>query len=128
MYIGSYGIPLLISDKKAIHRIVRHLLTNSIDFCDRTKDLKYIEIIISNTENEIQISIEDNGLGIAEKEQQLIFTMFYSTEKEDISNGLGLYETNEAVKKLGGTLTATSQKGEGTTMKVSIPLNKKEQN
>lgn len=82
---------------------------------------KKIKKIKKNRENEfIVISISDNGPGIEEKDQELIFTPFYTKNKKN-GTGLGLAITKNIIDHHNGNIYYKSQKGEGTTFFIEIP-------
>ena len=67
------------------------------------------------------ILLEDNGIGIAEKDLEKIFEMFYRGSKQSSGSGLGLYIVKETTEKLGAKITVESQKGIGSTFRLVIP-------
>ena len=68
------------------------------------------------------ITIEDQGIGIESSELTEIFKPFYSTAASDeTGNGMGLYMAHKIITLYKGTITVLSQKGHGTTFKVSFP-------
>ena len=75
----------------------------------------------------VNISIADNGKGIAARHLEHIFDKFYrvpSGDKHDVRGyGLGLYYTRQVVERHRGEIRATSQEGKGTTMTIKLPHN-----
>ncbi|MEN8200531.1 MAG: ATP-binding protein, partial [Thermodesulfobacteriota bacterium] len=67
----------------------------------------------------VRISIEDNGVGIAEGIIDRIFDPYFSTKQE--GSGLGLAVCHSIIKKHGGSLTVDSVPGEGTTFTIYLP-------
>jgi len=67
------------------------------------------------------ITLEDNGIGIADEKQQKIFEMFYRTTSHSKGSGLGMYIAEETLNKLNGTITLKSKLNVGTTFTVTIP-------
>ena len=92
--------------------------------------LKYggtsIHIAAKAGEGFCQISIQDNGIGIPEGEQEKIFTKFYRVEKGDIHNtkglGLGLYYSQQIMTAHGGHIRVESPVGKGSTFTLFLPL------
>ena len=65
------------------------------------------------------VEVQDNGIGIAAPEVELIFEPFYSTKRG--GTGLGLAIANRIVERHGGALEVESRLGGGTTMRVWVP-------
>lgn len=78
-------------------------------------------------QNIVEISIQDNGVGITKKHQKIIFEKFFRSENKDIHNvkglGLGLYYSNQIIKAHEGILSVISEKESGTIFTVKLPLN-----
>lgn len=66
--------------------------------------------------------IRDNGIGIPKPLIPKVFEPFYTTKQTGQGTGLGMYETYNMVKQLGGTITLNSIHKEETTVTVSIPV------
>ena len=75
-------------------------------------------------------SVQDNGIGIAEKHLPRIWERFYQVEssrsaREETSSGLGLPMVKWIVEAHGGTITAESEYGKGTKFVFEILLQEK---
>jgi signal transduction histidine kinase len=72
----------------------------------------------------LKIIVKDDGIGISENAQQLLFNTFY--RDQEVVNiegtGVGLTIVKESVELLKGTINIKSEKGHGSTFTVSIPL------
>jgi signal transduction histidine kinase len=71
------------------------------------------------TRSWVCVEVQDNGIGIAAPEVDLIFEPFYSTKRG--GTGLGLAIANRIVERHGGALEVESRLGAGTTMRVWVP-------
>ena len=75
--------------------------------------------------NELQLIVEDHGIGISDEDQRRLFTKFYRVDNEATrrvgGTGLGLAITKEIVEAHGGTISLWSELGVGTRMTVTIP-------
>ena len=80
-----------------------------------------IEISIKDHKDEIQISVSDNGIGMSEEAQSMIFKMFYRANRKIEGTGLGLHIVNRAIEKLNGKVEIESKLGSGSTFKIIIP-------
>jgi len=114
----------VVIDKNAFNRIINNLLANSIKHSHANK----VIIQIIEVQNEIQISITDNGVGIEEKNLPFIFDRLYKcdTSRTENSNGLGLAIAKELMTALNGTIAVNSCYGKGTTfnLKFTKKMNK----
>ena len=82
-------------------------------------------IRVLNNEKEVELSFQDNGPGIPQKERAHIFDPFYTTKEPGRGTGLGLSVCYRIVEDLGGTMGVESELGKGTTIKVSLPIQDK---
>jgi HD-like signal output (HDOD) protein/nitrogen-specific signal transduction histidine kinase len=69
----------------------------------------------------VEITFRDDGPGIVDEVKERLFEPFVTSKREGHS-GVGLSIAFQAVKALGGTLSCESQKGKGTTFKISLPV------
>jgi len=97
------------------------LLSNAIKYADLKKEQPYIEIDIQCSILEAQITVRDNGEGIAQDAVTKVFDMFYRASEKGNGSGLGLFIVKEAVQKLKGTIEVKSEEGMGTEFVVRIP-------
>ena len=110
------------TDGKRLNIVLANLLSNGIKYADASKPANTIDITaILNKENNLIISIKDNGVGIAANELEKVFEMFYSSSYENKGTGLGLYIVQETVSRMRGTVTIKSDKGIFTTVEVILP-------
>jgi light-regulated signal transduction histidine kinase (bacteriophytochrome) len=103
--------------KGQIDQVMGNLLSNAIQAVP-----VHGEIALSSrsTGNMMEIVVRDNGQGMGQETLRNLFQPFFST-KGDLGNGLGLYISNEIVKRHGGELLIKSQPGEGTEVTVRLP-------
>jgi PAS domain S-box-containing protein len=114
------GSPLLL-DQSLFQRILKNLLSNAFRY---TSPAGTISLSVCREKNQLLLEVTDTGIGIPEEDQKLIFDPFYrSSNVEDRRGlGLGLSIVNDALAKLGGTITLLSNVGEGTTVTVKLPV------
>jgi signal transduction histidine kinase len=110
-----------ISDPRRVNMIINNLISNAIKYADLAKEQPCIRIKISVVDGMATIQVEDNGVGIEQPNLDKIFTLFYRATSSSTGSGLGLYIVKEAVEKLSGYINISSNKGEGTTIKINIP-------
>ncbi|MHA7057081.1 sensor histidine kinase [Aquimarina sp. M1] len=115
---------LLSIDKFMFTTALLNILENAVKYGKEPVDIVFRTYL---KENQYEISIHDNGIGISEKEQRKIFEKFYRITKGDVHDvkglGLGLFYTNQIVKAHQGTVTLESKLDLGTTFTITIPVN-----
>jgi signal transduction histidine kinase len=84
-----------------------------------------VVVRVIDADEGVRIDVVDRGLGIPSAEHDRIFEKFFRLDAEMTrgvgGSGLGLYISREIAEQLGGTLTVTSQLGEGSTFSVTLP-------
>ena len=128
-------VHLYIDGERMICRTVRPILEEVIyNLCDN--GIKYnkqngtVTISLIDLGDDIQIAVEDNGIGIPREDRNRVFERFYrvdkSHSKEIGGTGLGLSIVKHGVGFLGGTLGMISEENKGTRITVTLPKNGKE--
>jgi PAS domain S-box-containing protein len=74
-----------------------------------------------NNRNFVEISVEDNGVGIPEDILDKVFDPFFTTKPVGKGTGLGLSQVHGFAHQAGGTISITSKLGEGTRVTMSLP-------
>ena len=120
---GLSADTLITLDKKMLKNVFINLFSNAIKYSDPGKP---IDCYVSIENNELNVSIQDHGIGIPEEEQQHLFTRFFRAHNaENIpGTGLGLNIVKRYVELMSGRIHFESTLGEGTTFHVHIPLEK----
>lgn len=129
------NVHLYIEGERMICRTVRPILEEILyNLCDNgikyNKDNGIVSILIRDLGNEVQLSVEDNGIGIPREDRKRVFERFYrvdkSHSKEIGGTGLGLSIVKHGVTFLGGTLKLVSEVDKGTEITVTLPKNRSE--
>lgn len=109
------------TDEKLLRSVMSNLLTNAIKF---SPGQQKVYLTISGSENQIQIRVRDEGLGIPSDETEKIFEPFLRGKGVVAipGTGLGLSITKKAVELLGGTLQVESEVNRETTFTVQLPF------
>ncbi len=113
------------SDAKWLEFIMNQLIGNAIKYT-RERDGKVTIHTIKN-ENNIVLTIADNGIGISDKDINRVFEKGFTGEngrKFGGSTGIGLYLCKKLAEQLGLGLTLTSKVGEGTKLSITFPLSR----
>ena len=116
----NYATPdtQIIADPEQLRRVINNIIGNSVKYMNKTE--KFINIRIKDVGDFIQVEIEDNGRGIAQKDLPYIFDRFYRTDASRNSatggSGIGLSIVKKILEDHGGKVWATSRLGIGTIM------------
>ena len=102
-----------------VDRILSNLIRNAIDAVD-TEGI--ISIRVNFLYPNLEIQVEDNGVGIAKEDFEKIFEPFYSTKRIEQGCGLGLTIVSEIVKSYNGKITIESSTSKGTIFTITIPV------
>ena len=109
---------VVIADAEQLKRVINNIISNSIKYFDKPKGK--INIRIKDVGDFIQVEIEDNGKGIAQRDLPYIFERFYRTDSSRNSSkggsGIGLAIVKKIIEDHGGRIWATSKEGTGTIM------------
>ena len=111
------------SDSKWVEFILNQIVVNSIKYI-KSKD-GLIKISAKRVENSIVLTIEDNGVGIEERDINKVFEKGFTGENGRVfgkSTGIGLYLCKKLCNKLGLGLILESKVNVGTVIKVSFPI------
>jgi PAS domain S-box-containing protein len=103
-------------------QILSNLLTNAIKY---TQPDKMIEISISTNDSSVFIEVKDQGIGISNDDQKLLFELFFRGDNVGSipGSGLGLPIVKRSVDALQGKLSVKSKINSGTTFTVELPIN-----
>src|SRR5205085_9307195 len=81
-----------------------------------------VSVVTKKMENQIEISVKDNGTGIPKKVVDKIFQPFFTTKPTGHGTGLGLSLSYDIIKAHGGELKVETKEGEGATFIILLPL------
>jgi two-component system, OmpR family, sensor histidine kinase BaeS len=114
----AQDLPWLEVDPRRIRQVISNLLANALRY---TPKGGVVSVHYTQAGRNALIEVRDTGPGIPEEELAHIFERFYkSTDSGGM--GLGLAIAKHLVEAHGGTLTAASKPGQGTTMFISLPV------
>ena len=112
------GVDTIYCDREYIRLSLINLIVNAIQ---SIADSGQVRIECGEENGMVCLAVSDTGQGIPADELERIFEPYYSTKKLGI--GLGLAITKRFVEEHGGTISAVSEVGKGTTMTIRLPRN-----
>lgn len=106
-------------DRQRLGQVLQNLLTNAIKY---SPDGGEVVVRLEGGEDEARMVVSDEGVGIPPDHLPQLFQRFYRAEATGAGGlGLGLYISQMLAAAHGGTITASSSLGEGSTFTVSLP-------
>ena len=120
----STSQPPVPVDADGIHQAVLNLLGNAIEAVEARHGVVTLSSNYDPMTQQAIIEVQDNGMGIAEKDMGNIFEPFFST-KGQRGTGLGLAVTRKIVEEHDGKIEVLSKVGQGTTFRILLPMQHK---
>lgn len=116
------SMPNIRTNKVLISQLFQNLIANAIKFCK--KDVTpIINITMKEEEKQFIFSVQDNGIGIPEKQQKSVFALFsrLHTREQFEGTGIGLAMCKKITQIVQGHIWLESEVGVGTTFHITIP-------
>ena len=114
---------LINCDKSEIERCIINLVSNAVKF---TPKGGLIEVIVSDLDDKVKISVKDNGIGISEENKKLIFDRFNQVVDKNSESkggsGLGLTICKQLITLHGGDIYVESEFGKGSEFIIILPV------
>jgi len=114
---------VLLADRVHIFNVISNLLDNAKKYTVQNPE---IYLSTKNYKNGIMVSVKDNGIGISQESQKLIFKKLYRVPTGDIHNvkgfGIGLYYVKTMIEAHGGSIKINSELGKGSTFEFYLPF------
>jgi histidine kinase len=123
-HFDPQGIYHIRADREKFKRVLANIINNSLKYMD--KDKKVLKISLHSTNENVEISIADNGPGIPEDSIPFIFNQFYRAEqsrnKLTGGSGLGLSIAKMIIDEHNGVINLKSTLMVGTNITIILPL------
>ncbi len=114
-------LPELLFDSEMMHRAVLNVITNAIDACEKADQGRVLVMTEYRAAEAVaNVSVADNGEGIAEQDIHKIFSVFES-RKGNRGTGLGLPVSKKILREHGGDILVTSQVDVGSCFTLEMP-------
>jgi signal transduction histidine kinase len=112
-------------DIRTLDIVLEKLLDNALQYTPEGEIRVNWQIAEDTERQQLRVSVRDNGIGIAEDDQERVFERYTRGDTPDgggTGSGLGLYIARELLKRQGGTLTVRSQRGVGSEFTLTLPV------
>lgn len=106
-----------------ISQVITNLLINAGQAIEATSQNGKIIITTCTVGEFVELRVEDSGCGIPPSHLDKLFNPFFTTKPEGQGTGLGLSISFGIAQEHGGTLSATSTEGDGSTFTLALPIN-----
>ena len=120
------AIETIQSDARKIQQILVHLLTNALKFTERGEVELRLRTVLKEDGGFLQIAVADTGIGIDQKDLDVIFEEFRqldgSSTRHYGGTGLGLSLCRKLAKALGGRIAVHSEVGAGSVFSLFLPM------
>lgn len=117
-------IPKIMIDPKRLREVIQNLLSNAIKYNVPGGKTTFV---VDHIGEFIKISVNDQGIGIPNKDQPLLFSKFYraanAVQRDTSGSGLGLFVVKSYVERWGGNISFESSENKGTTFHIELPIN-----
>jgi len=121
-------LPPILAVHNRLEQVFINLVSNAMDALDEKgqqadgeNDHKYIKIKSRLKDNQVMVTVSDNGPGIPEEIRDKIFEPFFTTKKVGKGTGLGISISYGIIKDYGGSIEVKSEVNEGTTFELKFP-------
>ncbi|MGA7874739.1 MAG: ATP-binding protein [Desulfoferrobacter sp.] len=118
-------LPTTLSDSSQLQQVILNILNNAIDAIGKDGEIN-VKTKHNSKDEQIVITIADNGPGIPNDRLDRVFDPFFTTKEVGMGTGLGLSISYSIVEKLGGRIMVASEMEKGTAFTIYLPVIKQE--
>jgi len=120
IYFTSDKVEIIAKfDRTQLIRVVTNLVKNAIQAISKDRKPRVI-VNVSSKENNVIITVSDNGIGVSEENKEKVFQPKFTTKTSGM--GLGLAMVKNIVETYNGTITFETEKDKGTRFIVMFPI------
>ncbi len=121
--VAPPALPAAAADADKLAQVLANLVGNAVKY---SPEGGKIQLGLERRQQDLCVTVRDEGLGIAEPELDRIFEKFYRVDPHMTrgvsGSGLGLYICRELIRRMGGSIWVESEVGKGSTFFVLLPL------
>ena len=115
------ALPKIVGDRVQLQQVVLNLLSNAIDaVAAGDRPAREVTVLAGRSGDGVRVEVRDSGVGMDAETLARIFQAFFTTKPKGM--GLGLSISRTIVEAHGGTLSAHSAPGMGSTFRIELPL------
>ncbi|AZI67845.1 PAS domain-containing sensor histidine kinase [Kaistella daneshvariae] len=115
-------VGMVFADRDRIAQVITNLISNAIKYSPKADS---IVVTVTDTENYVELSVQDFGIGMAADKKDKVFEQYYRVSGDEQSTfpglGLGLYISSQIVERSHGKISVESTLGYGSTFCFSLP-------
>lgn len=115
------ALPPVEADADQISQVLLNLIINAVHAMPDGGSLRFN---VTGAEGTVTLAVSDTGHGIAKEDMAKIFDPFFTTKEVGKGTGLGLTVVKGIMEEHGGSISAQSEPGRGTTFTVTLPARK----
>lgn len=118
--IEAEGLPEVVGDPIQLYQVLQNLISNGLRY--RSDAPPVVRVTTQRSGDAWEISVSDNGRGIAPEEHDEVFAAFKRLAGAESGSGIGLAIVKRLVERQGGQLSLESTPGAGSTFRFTLPL------
>ena len=123
LVVTRRNVPPVLGNRGRLEQVFVNLLLNAAQAMPNGDvEANVIALDVGRDGDMVEVTVRDNGRGIAADHLRRIFDPFFTTKPAGEGTGLGLAITHTIVTQLGGTITVESEVGKGTVFRVRLPV------
>ena len=114
----------VMATRSGLTQVLLNILLNAVHAVAQREHVNgagRVSVRTFDEDDQVVLEIEDNGVGISRENLPRVFDPFFTTKGPDEGTGLGLSTSQRLVEHFGGKLELSSEEGEGTLVRVSLP-------
>lgn len=115
------NIPKIKGNLQLLEQAIINLIINACQALRNKKESIFLSTYYNKDNETIEIVIQDEGIGISEKDKEKIMDPFFTTKNNNGGTGLGLALSYNIIHKFGGQIVVNSKEGEGTVVVIVLP-------